>query len=162
MATTSTIERFDYENEIWDIADFVRDIVKRSEYNRIVLPFSLLRRLECALEATRDAVCECVEKHEELWGRENDNYCQISGKPFYNVTSFRLNNLGATDTFEALMEYINGFSPNAREIFTKFRMKPQRLCRKADCFMKYAVDSVPLIYHRKLYLTVKCPIFMSI
>lgn len=123
MATTSTIERFDYENEIWDIADYVRDIIKRSEYNRIVLPFSLLRRLECALESTRDAVCECVEENEKEWGRENDNYCQISGKPFYNVTAFRLNNLGAIDTFEALMAYINGFSSNAREIFTKFRIE---------------------------------------
>lgn len=47
---------FDMVNDIWGIADYLRDVIKRSEYNRIVLPFSLLRRLECALEPTRDAV----------------------------------------------------------------------------------------------------------
>lgn len=123
MAETQIKERFNYEDEIWKIADYVRDIIKRSEYNRIILPFSLLRRLECALESTRDAVCDVFAKKEAEWGRENDNYCQTSKKPFYNITSFRLNNLGATDTFEALMEYINGFSPNAREIFTKFKIE---------------------------------------
>ena len=123
MSETQNVERFNYEDEIWKIADYVRDIIKRSEYNRIILPFALLRRLECALEATRDDVCRVFEEKEAKWGRESDNYCQTSKKPFYNITSFRLNNLGATDTFDALMEYINGFSPNAREIFTKFKLE---------------------------------------
>lgn len=68
MTEIQNTERFDYENEIWKIADYVRDIIKRSEYNRIVLPFSLLRRLECALEPTRDAVCEVFEQKEAEWG----------------------------------------------------------------------------------------------
>lgn len=123
MSETQNVERFNYEDEIWKIADYVRDIIKRSEYNRIILPFALLRRLECALEATRDDVCRVFEEKEAEWGRESENYCQTSKKPFYNITSFRLNNLGATDTFDALMEYINGFSPNAREIFTKFKLE---------------------------------------
>ena len=114
---------FDYANEIWKIADYVRDVIKRKDYNRVILPFALLRRLECALEDTRDAVCAAVEEHEAEWGREHDNYCQSSGKAFYNVTSFRLNNLGASNTYEALMDYINGFSPNAREILLKFKME---------------------------------------
>lgn len=123
MSETQNVERFNYEDEIWKIADYVRDIIKRSEYNRIILPFALLRRLECALEATRDDVCRVFEEKEAEWGRESENYCQTSKKPFYNITSFRLNNLGATDTFDALMEYVNGFSPNAREIFTKFKLE---------------------------------------
>lgn len=57
-------ENFDYVTEIWNIADYVRDIIKRSEYNRIVLPFSLLRRLECALEETRNDVLDAVTAHE--------------------------------------------------------------------------------------------------
>lgn len=116
-------DTFNYESEIWNIADYVRDVIKRSEYNRIILPFSLLRRLECALEPTRDAVLDAVKEHEEEWGREHDNYCQYSGKPFFNVTNFRLNNLGATDTLEALTAYINGFSPNARDILLRFKME---------------------------------------
>ena len=116
-------ETFNYESEIWAIADYVRDIIKRSEYNRIILPFSLLRRLECALEPTRDAVTEALAEHEAEWGREHNNYCHYSKKPFYNVTNFRLNNLGASDTLEALTAYINGFSPNARDILLRFKME---------------------------------------
>ena len=63
MAEILSIERFDYVNEIWGIADYVRDVIKRSEYNKIILPFSLLRRLECALEPTRDAVIESFKKN---------------------------------------------------------------------------------------------------
>ncbi|MDR7812376.1 type I restriction-modification system subunit M [Lacrimispora sp.] len=117
------IQNFNYVDAIWNIADYVRDIIKRSEYNRLVLPFSLLRRLECALEPTRDAVVEAVKKHEADWSRESDNYCAFSKKAFYNVTNFRLNNLGAVDTLAALMEYINGFSPNARDILLRFKIE---------------------------------------
>ena len=115
--------KFDYAGEIWKIADYVRDIIPRKEYNKVILPFALLRRLECALEPTREKVCKALEKHEADWGREHDNYCQSSGKAFYNVTSFRLNNLGSSNTLEALNSYIDGFSPNAREILYKFKMK---------------------------------------
>lgn len=113
---------FDMVNDIWGIADYLRDVIKRSEYNRIVLPFSLLRRLECALEPTREAVLEAYQEHQIDWGKESDNYCTYSGKAFYNITSFKLNNLGATDTLTALETYINGFSPNAREIMKKFKI----------------------------------------
>ena len=118
-----TSQKFNYVDEIWGIADYVRDIIKRSEYNRLVLPFSLLRRLECALEPTREAVSAAVKEHESTWGRESDNYCAFSKKAFYNVTNFRLNNLGANDTLDALMEYINGFSPNARDILLRFKIE---------------------------------------
>ena len=113
---------FDMVSDIWEIADYLRDVIKRSEYNRIVLPFSLLRRLECALEPTRDAVLKAYQEHQIDWGTESDNYCTYSEKAFYNITSFRLNNLGANDTLTALETYINGFSPNAREIMKKFKI----------------------------------------
>lgn len=121
---------FDYANQIWNIADYVRDTITPKEYNKVVLPFSLLRRLECALESTREDVVETFDAHELDWGRENSNYCQYSKKSFYNVTSFRLDDLGATDTLDALMEYVDGFSSNAREIFVKFRFK--ETCEKLD------------------------------
>ena len=114
---------FDYVSEIWKVADYCRDTIKTSDYNKIILPFALLRRLECALEPTRADVVEAFEQNEADWGRESSNYCRFSKKAFYNITSFRLNNLGATNTLDALMDYINGFSPNAREIFEKFKME---------------------------------------
>lgn len=128
----------DYVNEIWNIADYVRDVISRADYNKVVLPFALLRRLECALEPTREDVCKAVKEHESEWGRESDNYCQYSGKAFYNVTAFRLNNLGASDTYVALDSYINGFSPNARDILLKFEM--ENTCKKLhDNGMLYSV-----------------------
>ena len=51
---------FDYVSEIWSIAEYVRDVIRPADYNKLVLPFALLRRLECALEPTRDAVCKAV------------------------------------------------------------------------------------------------------
>lgn len=119
----SEAQSFDYVGEIWKIADYVRDVIRPADYNKLILPFALLRRLECALEPTREAVCQAVEKYEASWGRENELYCNFSGKAFYNVTRFRLNDLGVDHTLEALSNYINGFSPNAREILNKFKIR---------------------------------------
>lgn len=114
---------FDYVKDIWNIADYVRDVIKRADYNKVVLPFALLRRLECALEPTRDAVVKAYELHGAEWGTENDAYCTASQKAFYNITNFRLNSLGADDTWDALEQYINGFSKNARDILIRFKME---------------------------------------
>lgn len=117
------IQNFNYASEIWKIADYVRDVIKRADYNRVVLPFALLRRLECALEPTRQAVLDSLAEHESEWGRDHDGYCAASKKAFYNVTAFRLNNLGTTDTWDSLEQYINGFSKNARDILLRFKME---------------------------------------
>lgn len=114
---------FDYVRDIWNIADYVRDIIKRADYNKVILPFALLRRLECALESTREDVCKAYEEHGSEWGTENDAYCTYSKKAFYNITNFHLNSLGADDTWDALEQYINGFSANAREILIRFKME---------------------------------------
>ena len=123
-------EKFDYEREIWAVADLVWGPIKTSEFNRVILPFTMLRRLECALEPTRQAVVKAVEEHEKEWGRESDNYCASSGKAFYNTTNFRLNSLGSSDTYEALMSYIDGFSENARTIMKRFKM--EETCKILD------------------------------
>ena len=121
---------FDYANQIWNVADYVRDTISPKEYNKVILPFSLLRRLECALEDTRQNVVDAFVKHETDWGKDSNNYCQYSKKSFYNITSFRLDNLGATDIFDALKDYVNGFSANAREIFSRFSFEDT--CKKLD------------------------------
>ena len=159
MAIEVQVQKFDYEKEIWNVADLVRDAIKTSEYNRVILPFTMLRRLECALEPTRADVLKAVEEHEAditvgdktipEWGRENDNYCSFSKKAFYNTTNFRLNTLGASNTLEALMGYIDGFSENARNIMKRFRM--EETCKTLDehgllylvCTMFAAFDLSP-------------------
>lgn len=74
MATEVQTVKFDYAKEIWDVADLIRGPIKASEYNRVILPFTMLRRLECALEPTRQTVLQAVEEHEAEWGRESENY----------------------------------------------------------------------------------------
>ena len=138
--TTENQEQFDYETEIWNVADYVWGPIKTSEFNRVILPFTMLRRLECALEPTRDAVVKAYEEHPDWWvpveEEETDkktneaNFCLYSQKPFFNITSFRLNNLGSTDTYTALMQYINGFSANCRDILKKFKI--EETCRVLD------------------------------
>ena len=125
-----TDSNFDYVSEIWAVAEYVRDVIKRAEFNKLVLPFTMLRRLECALEPTRADVLKALEEHEHEWGREDDNYCAFSKKAFFNVTNFRLNNLGSTDTLDALTAYIDGFSPNARDIMKRFKM--EETCKTLD------------------------------
>lgn len=88
-----------YVNEIFSIADLVCDPFTPKDYNKIILPFTLLRRMECALEPTRDAVVKAYEENKAIWGIDNDNYCQYSKRPFYNVSSYRLNNLGRVAGF---------------------------------------------------------------
>lgn len=101
-----------------------------------MLPFALLRRLECALEPTRDAVCAAVTENEADWERESDYYCQYSSKAFYNVTAFRLNNLGAPyrqykDDAEYVQHVSGDYDAHARvydllEMFPDFRMRVKR------------------------------------
>ena len=101
MSAETQNQKFDYAKEIWDVADLIRGPIKTSEYNRVILPFTMLRRLECALESTRQDVLDAVEAHEAEWGRESDNYCTFSQKAFYTTTNFRLNSLGSYNTLEA-------------------------------------------------------------
>lgn len=58
---------FDYVNEIWSIANYVRDVIRPADYNKLILPFAVLRRFECALEPTRAAVSRQAAKG--VWGR---------------------------------------------------------------------------------------------
>jgi len=68
MASDNQTNNFDYAKEIWDIADLIRGPIKTSEYNRVILPFTMLRRLECALEPTRNAVLDAIKEHASEWG----------------------------------------------------------------------------------------------
>ena len=121
-------DAFDYVNKIWAIADYVRDVIRPADYNKLILPFAVLRRFECALESTRERVYKQVQKG--VWDDDDPRYCVLSGHCFFNTTSFRLNDLGASRTYDALMSYIGGFSENAREVLLKFQM--ENTCKTLD------------------------------
>lgn len=105
---------------IWSVADSLRGPFKQSEYGRVILPFTVLRRLECVLEPTREAV---LQAYGELEGEGVDLNLILPGvadAPFYNVSRYSLGTLGRTSTRANLEDYVAKFSPNARSIFDHF------------------------------------------
>ena len=107
-------------NKIWSVADTLRGDFKQSEYGRIILPFAVLRRLECVLEPTREAV---LTQYDAI---RDDNLDldlilpEIAGAPFYNTSKFTLATLGATNTRQNLESYTSAFSSNVRQVFDEF------------------------------------------
>ena len=109
-------------NEIWAVADLLRGDFRQSQYGRIILPFALLRRLECVLTPTKAAVLAKLpavaamplEAQEKLLLREAKQH-------FYNSSPLDLGKLGETDTARNLETYVQSFSADAREIFEHFK-----------------------------------------
>lgn len=105
---------------IWNIADLLLGAFKPSEYGRIILPFTVLRRLECVLEPTRDKVRNQFESMKAS-GVDMDLILPASaGATFYNVSQFSLGSVGSTSTRANLEDYIAKFSANARQVFEHF------------------------------------------
>jgi type I restriction enzyme M protein len=105
---------------IWNVADALRGPFRPSLYGRIILPFTVLRRLECVLAPTRDAV---RAEHAALAdsGVDLDLVLpSVAGAPFYNTSRYTLATLGSTSTRANLEEYLSRFSANARQIFEHF------------------------------------------
>lgn len=106
---------------LWSVADLLRGDFKQSQYGRIILPFTLLRRLECVLEATKPAVLEKYETVKAMPIEAQDKLLTHAAQlSFYNTSKMDLNRLGETDVASNLESYIQSFSPNAREIFEHF------------------------------------------
>ena len=82
---------------------------------KIILPFTLLRRLECVLEPTRDQVRETVKNMKDSPIDLGVILRTQTGYPFYNTSNYDLRSLGATRTRQNLEDYIASFSDNARE-----------------------------------------------
>ena len=112
----------------WSIADLLRGDFKQSQYGRIILPFTLLRRLEGVLEESKEQVLAEYERikpmnlPEEAQEKLLLRATQINGDTlsFYNVSKMDLSKLGQDDIKANLESYIQGFSKDAREIFEYF------------------------------------------
>lgn len=107
---------------IWSTADLLRGDYKQSDYGRVILPFTLLRRLECVLDATRDSVIAEYEARKNLGIPLEQFLIRKSNNSFYNTSTFTLQKLLAdsNNIADNLESYINNFSANAREIFEKY------------------------------------------
>lgn len=112
---------------IWSIADLLRGDYKQSDYGKVILPFTMIRRLECVLEATRDDVLKEYQTRKDLNIPLQQFLIRKSGQSFYNTSAFTLTKLmsDANNISENLDSYINDFSENAREIFEKYKFSEQ-------------------------------------
>ncbi|GAA4839448.1 class I SAM-dependent DNA methyltransferase [Algivirga pacifica] len=113
---------------IWGIADDVlRDVFVRGKYRDIILPFTVLRRLDALLVPTKEKVLETVEfmKKEKIDNLSALN--SITGYPFWNSSRFTFENLlHDADNIDSNLEvYLDGFSPNVQEIISKFKLRNQ-------------------------------------
>ncbi len=107
---------------IWSVADLLRGEFKQSQYGRIILPFTLLRRLECVLEPTKDAVLQEVDRCSKLEPNAAEQILlHKAGLSFFNTSPMNLSTLGETQVLDNLETYVQSFSPAAREIFDHFR-----------------------------------------
>ena len=122
---------------IWKNAEDLWGDFKHTDFGKIILPFTLLRRLECVLEPTREGVRDTYAKFKDK-GLDTDLILrQKAGLPFYNTSQYSLATLGATKTKSNLEAYVAAFSDNARVIFDQFNFTDTiaRLAR-ADILFK--------------------------
>ena len=113
---------------IWSVADLLRGDYKQSEYGKVILPLVVLRRLDCVLEPTKDAV---LERAAALKGKVENVEPVLSGvtghRRIYNTSKLDFKQLldDPTHVADNLRAYIAGFSPAARDVLDKFDFETQ-------------------------------------
>lgn len=113
---------------IWGIADDVlRDVFVRGKYRDIILPFTVLRRLDALLVPTKEKVLETVEFMEQQKIDERSALKSVTGYPFWNTSKFTfISLLNDSDNIDSNLEvYLDGYSPNVQEIISKFKLRNQ-------------------------------------
>ena len=112
---------------IWSVADLLRGDYKQSEYGKVILPFTVLRRLDCVLEPTKAAVLAELAKRTQAKINPEPFLLRKSGQLFYNTSPLDLKKLmGDQDHIgENLRSYIQAFSPAVRDIFENFEFHAQ-------------------------------------
>ncbi len=125
---------------IWSVADLLRGDYKPAEYGRVILPFTILRRLDCVLAPTKPAVLAEKAKRASLGIDPEPFLLRVAKTSFVNTSDFDLKRLaGDQDNISAhLLVYIRSFSPAVRDIFERFRFAEQ-LDRLAKAGLLYQV-----------------------
>jgi len=130
-AAVSTVDLGWITNFIWGIADDVlRDLYVRGKYRDVILPMTVLRRLDALLEPTKKAVLEMKAVLDQAGIVNQDGALrQASGQAFYNSSKFTLRDLRARASQQQLKAdfeaYLDGFSPNVQEILENFEFRNQ-------------------------------------
>lgn len=110
---------------IWSVADLLRGDFKQSQYGRVILPFTLLRRLECVFEPSKAKVLEVNEKVKAMplpeEAKEKMLLKATESLSFFNTSELDLSSLGQKNIRANISNYIQHFSKDAREIFEHFK-----------------------------------------
>ncbi len=127
---------------IWGVADLLRGDYKQSEYGKVILPLTVLRRLDCVLEPTKPAVLARAAKLRGQVDNVEPVLCAVAGEGFYNTSPLDFPRLLADPSQVAgnLRAYIAGFSSGAREVLDKFDFDTQ-ITRLARADLLYLVVS---------------------
>ncbi len=109
-------------SDIWSVADLLRGDYKRHEYGKVILPFTVLRRINAVMEPTREAVRARDESLPEI-GNKRILLQKAAKLPFYNTSRQSFDSLvqDSTNVAKNLRDYVNGFSSNIREILDQFK-----------------------------------------
>jgi type I restriction-modification system DNA methylase subunit len=116
---------------IWGIADdTLRDVFVRGKYRDVILPMTVLRRLDAVLEPTKQAVLDMkAALDREKVTNQDDALRSAAGEAFYNTSPFLLRDLKSRKTQQTLkddfMAYLDGFSPNVQDILKNFEFRNQ-------------------------------------
>ena len=112
---------------IWSVADLLRGDYKQSDYGKVILPFTVLRRLDCVLDSTKDAVLAELAAKEKLGVNPAPFLKRKTSLPFFNQSPLDLKKLlgDPTNVAQNLFSYIQGFSPEVRDIFEHFEFQTQ-------------------------------------
>lgn len=124
--------------DIWAVADLLRGDYKRHEYGQVILPFTVLRRLDSVMAPTREA----VRARDAVLSMQNKEKLleKTAGLPFYNVSQQDFTTIAsdATSVVKNLRDYVNGFSQNVRDILARFDFDNQ-VTRLAEAKLLYQV-----------------------
>ena len=125
---------------IWSVADLLRGDYKQSEYGKVILPFTVLRRLDCVLEGTKAAVLAEKKLREKAGLNVEPFLLKKSGAFFFNTSPMDLKQLmgDAGNVAKNLRAYVDAFSPAVRDIFEHFEFHTQ-IDRLAKASLLYLV-----------------------
>ncbi|MER2562646.1 MAG: class I SAM-dependent DNA methyltransferase [Myxococcaceae bacterium] len=112
---------------IWSVADLLRGDYKQSEYGKVILPFTVLRRLDCVLEPTKEAVLAEKKVREKAKLNVEPFLLKKAGQSFFNTSPLDLKKLigDPAEIADNLRTYIEGFSAPVRDIFERFEFDTQ-------------------------------------
>ena len=107
---------------LWSVADLLRGDYKQSDYGKVILPFTVLRRLDCVLQATKPAVLKEYESKRSLNLPLGPFLTRVAGMNFYNTSPLDFQRLqdDSQNIRPNTLKYVEAFSENVRDIFERF------------------------------------------